>query len=110
MGIYSVVSYSVASRTKEIGIRMALGAQVSDLLFLQMQQALALVAIGMALGMAGAYGISQVLISLLHGVSPTDPATFIATLALMAITAVLASFLPARRALRLDPITALRQE
>jgi putative ABC transport system permease protein len=110
MGIYSVVSYSVASRTRDIGIRMALGAQASDVLSLLMKQALALVGIGMAIGIAGAYGISQALTSLLHGVSPTDPATFAGTLVLMAITATLASFIPARRALRLDPIRALRQE
>jgi len=109
MEIYSVVSYSVASRTRDIGIRMALGAQESDVLSLLMKQALALVGIGIAIGIAGAYGISRVLTSLLHGVSPTDPATFTGTLALMAITATLASFIPARRALRLDPIRALRQ-
>ena len=110
MGIYSVVSYSVVSRTRDIGIRMALGAQSSDVLSLLMKQALALVAIGIAIGIAGAYGISKALTSLLHGVSPTDPATFAGTLALMAITAALASFIPARRALRLDPIRALRQD
>jgi putative ABC transport system permease protein len=110
MGIYSVVSYSVVSRTRDIGIRMALGAQSSDVVLLLMKQALALVGIGIAIGIAGAYGLSQVLTSLLHGVSPTDPATFTGTLTLMALTATLASFIPARRALRLDPIKALRQE
>jgi putative ABC transport system permease protein len=110
MGIYSVVSYSVVSRTRDIGIRMALGAQASDVLSLLMKQALALVGIGIAIGIAGAYAISQALTSLLHGVRPTDPATFAGTLVLMAITAMLASFIPARRALRLDPISALRQE
>jgi putative ABC transport system permease protein len=110
MGIYSVVSYSVASRTRDIGIRMALGAQASDVLSLLMKQALSLVGIGIAIGIAGAYGVSQALTSLLHGVSPTDPATFAGTLVLMAITATVASLIPARRALRLDPIRALRQE
>ena len=109
MGIYSVVSYSVASRTRDIGIRMALGAQSSDVVSLLMKEALVLVGIGIAIGIAGAYGISQALTSLLHGVSPTDPETFIGTLVLMASTAALASFIPARRALRLDPIKALRQ-
>jgi predicted permease len=109
MGIYSVVSYSVASRTREIGIRMALGAQAWDVSSLLMKQALALAAGGIAIGLGGAYAISTALTSLLHGVSPTDPATFSATLALMVITAALASFIPARRALRLDPIRALRQ-
>jgi len=110
MGIYSVVSYSVLSRTKDIGIRMALGAQASDVMSLLMKQALALVGIGIAIGIAGAYAISRALTSLLHGVSPTDPPTFAGMLALMAMTAALASFIPARRALRLDPIRALRDE
>jgi ABC-type antimicrobial peptide transport system permease subunit len=110
MGIYSVVSFSVASLTREIGIRMALGAQGSDVLFLLMKQALMLVGIGIALGTAGACALSRALTSLLHGISPTDPVTFTGMLALMAITATLASFLPARRALRLDPIRALRQD
>ncbi|HEV3199863.1 MAG TPA: ABC transporter permease [Bryobacteraceae bacterium] len=110
MGIYSVVSYSVVSRTREIGIRMALGAQASDVMSVLIKQALALVGIGIAIGIAGAYGISRALTSLLHGVSPTDPATFAVTLALMAIAATLASFIPARRALRLDPTRALRQD
>jgi putative ABC transport system permease protein len=110
MGIYSVVSYSVISRRRDIGIRMALGAQSSDVVSLLMKQALVLVGIGIAIGMAGAYGVSKVLTSLLHGVSPTDPVTFAGTLVLMAITAAVASLIPARRALRLDPIQALRQD
>lgn len=110
MGIYSVVSYSVVSTTRDLAIRMALGAQASDVLYSVMKQALVLVAIGVGIGIAGAYGVSQALTTLLHGVSPTDPATFTGTLALMVITATLATFVPARRVLRLDPIVALRQE
>jgi len=110
MGIYSVVSYSVVSRTKDIGIRMALGAQSFDVLAVLMKQALALVGAGILIGIAGAYGLSRLLTSLLHGISPTDAPTFFGTLALMLFTATLASFIPARRALRLDPLKALRQD
>ncbi|HLK64002.1 MAG TPA: ABC transporter permease [Bryobacteraceae bacterium] len=110
MGIYSVVSYSVVSRTRDIGIRMALGAPASEVLLVLLRQTLTMVGAGMAIGMAAAYAISRELISLLHGVSPTDPSTFAGMLSLMAITAALASFVPARRALRLDPIKAIRQD
>ena len=109
MGIYSVVSYSVVSRRREIGIRMALGAPASDVLSSLMKQALALVTLGMVIGIAGAYALSRFLTSFLHGVRPTDPGTFTGMLVLLAITATLASLIPARRALRLDPIQALRQ-
>jgi putative ABC transport system permease protein len=109
MGIYSVVSYSVVSRRRDIGIRMALGAPASDVLSSLMKQALALVTLGMLIGIAGAYALSRFLTSFLHGVRPTDPWTFTGMLVLLAITATLASLIPARRALRLDPIQALRQ-
>ena len=110
VGIYGVVSYSVAQRTREIGIRVALGARRSDVLRLVLAEGFRLTMIGLALGLAGAYAATRVLTSLLFGVKPTDPLTFIGLSLLLAIVALLASYIPARRATKVDPLVALRSE
>ena len=108
MGLYGIIAYSVAQRTQEIGIRRALGAQQSDILRLVVGQSFGLVLAGVAVGIAGALGLTRLMQSLLFHVSATDPATF-ATVALMFLcVALVASYIPARRANRIDPITALR--
>jgi len=110
MGLYSVLTYSVSQRTKEIGIRLALGAQAGDVLRMVIWQGLRLVAIGGALGLLGAIALGRVLVSLLFGVSTTDPLTLAAIASLLAGVALLACYLPARRAMRVDPMVALRYE
>ena len=110
MGIYSVTSYAVAQRTQEIGIRMALGAQMKDVLQLVLRSAVSLVLIGAALGLAGAYAATRVMSSLLFGVTPTDLTTFVAVPLLLLLVAVVASLVPARRATKVDPLVALRYE
>jgi predicted permease len=110
MGMYSVMTYTVSHRTKEIGIRMALGAQVNDVLRLVVGQALQLVAVGVVVGVAGALVFARLLGGLLFGVSVSDPLTFIATLTLLVSASLLATVIPARRATRVDPMVALRYE
>jgi putative ABC transport system permease protein len=108
--MYSVMTYTVSHRTKEIGIRMALGAQVGDVLRLVVGQAMQLVAVGVVVGVAGALVVARLLGGLLFGVSVNDPVTFLATLALLGSASLLATVIPARRATRVDPMVALRYE
>lgn len=107
IGIYGVMAYTVTQRTREIGIRMALGAQRSDVLGLVVRQGMTLAAIGVVAGLAGAFGLTRVMASLLFNVQPDDPATFLAISFLLIAVAFLACYLPARRAAKLDPMIAL---
>ncbi len=108
MGIYGIIAYSVAQRTQEIGIRSALGAQQSDILRLVVGQSFRLVLAGVAVGIVGAFALTRLMQSLLFHVSATDPATFVAVASLFLCVALVASYIPARRATRIDPTTALR--
>lgn len=109
VGIYGVMSYLVAQRTGEIGVRLALGAAEQQIFRLVLGDSLRLTAIGLALGVAGALAIGRILRQLLFGVTPADPLTFALTVATLLVVAVAATYLPARRAMRTDPIGALRQ-
>jgi predicted permease len=110
IGTYGVISYSVARQTHEIGIRMALGAERRDVLMATMRQGLKLTLAGAVLGIAGAWALTRFLGSLLYHVGPADPATFAAVLLVLAVVSALASYIPARRATRVDPMAALRWE
>jgi ABC-type antimicrobial peptide transport system permease subunit len=110
IGIYGVVSYGVSQRRREVGIRLALGAPRGEVRWMFVRSALVLTGIGVAIGLGGAAGLTQLMKSLLFGVSPMDPVTFVSIPLVLVACAVLASYLPARRAARVDPMEALRSE
>ena len=110
VGLYGVVAHSVTERTREIGVRMALGAEGRQVLRLFVRQGLLTAAAGTAIGLVGAAGLTRVLESLLFGVKPTDPLTLGAVAALLLAVALVACYVPARRASRIDPLIALRAD
>jgi putative ABC transport system permease protein len=110
IGIYGVIAYSVTQRTREIGIRMALGAQRGDMLGMVMRQSLTVVVIGIVIGLVGSFGATRLLASLLYGVGVNDVFTYAAVVFLLGSAALLASYIPARRAMKVDPIIALRAD
>jgi ABC-type antimicrobial peptide transport system permease subunit len=109
-GLYGVMAYAVAQRQPEMGIRMALGAQVRDTLVLVLKEGLVMAVRGMIVGVVISLGVTRVLSRFLYGVSPKDPLTFAGAACVLVAVALLASYLPARRATRVDPIIALRHE
>jgi len=110
LGIYGVISYLVSERTQEIGIRLALGAQRGKIMAMVLRQGLGLAMAGAALGLVGSVIVSHLMAGLLYGVRPTDPVTFVGVAILLIGIALLACYIPARRAMRVDPIIALRYE
>jgi predicted permease len=110
VGVYSVVSYAAAQPTNEIGIRMALGAEPGDILKMVLRQSIGIVAVGLAIGLAAAFAGTRAIANLIVGIKPTDPLTFITVIVLLSAIALLACWIPARRATRVSPLTALRYE
>ncbi|MGH9735677.1 MAG: FtsX-like permease family protein, partial [Candidatus Acidiferrales bacterium] len=110
IGLYGTMSYAVTRKTQEIGIRMALGAKPSDILVMSIRQGILLTLIGVAIGVAAALGVTRLIGSMIFGVTPYDPATFLAVGAVLFAVALLACYIPARRAMRVDPLVALRYE
>jgi putative ABC transport system permease protein len=110
IGTYGILSYMVTERQREIGIRMALGAGNNQVVGLIMKQGLGIAVFGIVLGVAGAYGLSRLTASLLYGVSPSDPLTYGAVAGVIAIVATAACIVPTRRAIRVDPLEAIRAD
>ena len=110
LGIYGVVAYSVGRRRREIGVRLALGAQIADVLMLVLRQGIHIVAIGLILGLVGAYAASRILRSFLYNVDPTDPLTFVGVVSVLVVAAIVACWIPARQATKVDPVQTLRYE
>jgi len=110
VGLYGVIAYSVSQRRREIGVRMALGAGKGEVLKLVIGQGIRLALIGVAIGLAGALGLTRFLSGLLYGVKPGDPLTLVAVSALLMAVALLASYIPARQAAKVDPMVALKHE
>jgi len=110
IGLYGVMAFSVSQRTREIGIRMALGAQRGDVLLQVIRQGLKLTMMGVTVGLVGAFALTRVLAHLLFGVTPRDPFTFAGVVILLVTVALVACWLPARRAMRISPTEALRCE
>ncbi len=110
VGLYGVLSYSVGQRTREIGVRMALGAQSADVVSLVVRHGFKLASLGLLLGAAAAFALTRLLRTVLYEVSPFDPASFAAVAAVLALIGLFACWLPARRATRVNPIEALRSE
>jgi ABC-type antimicrobial peptide transport system permease subunit len=108
LGIYGVTSYYVTQRTHEIGVRMALGAQIADVLKLVLRRAMLLVLSGIGIGIAGAFAVTRYLTTLLFGVKPVDVITFAGVAVVLAAVVILACLIPARRAAKIDPLEALR--
>jgi ABC-type antimicrobial peptide transport system permease subunit len=109
IGVYGTISYIVSGRTRDIGIRLTLGAQRKTILHMVLSQGLTLALAGAAAGLVGAWIVSHLMAGLLYGVSPSDPLTFIGLTAVLIIVALGACYIPARRAMRVDPIIALRE-
>jgi ABC-type antimicrobial peptide transport system permease subunit len=109
-GIYGVLAYVVGQRSNEIGLRMALGANTADVLWLVLQQGVKLAAVGLVVGMLGSFAAGRILASVLFTVKPSDSGTYAAVAALLVLVTLAASYVPARRAIKIDPFTALRQE
>jgi putative ABC transport system permease protein len=110
VGVYGVIAFFVSQRTPEFGVRIALGARAADILRLVFARGAILVAVGLMLGVPGAFALTRFMRSLLYGVGEHDPVTFVAVPALLCVAATLATYLPARRATKVDPLTALRAE
>jgi ABC-type antimicrobial peptide transport system permease subunit len=110
VGVYGVMAYSVNQRTRELGIRLALGASRSSVQYLVLARGLSMAALGIGIGLAGALALTRLLVSQLFGVSPTDPAALAAAMATLGLVSAIACLIPALRATRVDPVIALRSE